>query len=135
MEIINPEIYKKYDIRGLYPEHVNQESITPVINACGQIFTTGKIVVARDGRHGSEELANHAAKLFHSFKKDFTVVNVGLATTPMFYFLVNGLAASGGIMVTASHKPKSYNGLKIVGPCAVMMSGSEIKEFIVSQSN
>ncbi len=58
------------------------------------------------------------------------IVPVGMMTTPMLYFLVNRLKAAGGLMVTASHNPKEYNGLKVVGPKAEMVSGKEVLKWI-----
>ena len=55
-----------------------------------------------------------------------------MATTPMFYFLVNKLNAAGGIMITASHNPKEYNGLKVVGKNAEMVGGEEILKLMTN---
>ena len=60
----------------------------------------------------------------------FIIHEAGIMTTPMLYFLVNKLKADGGIMVTASHNPKEYNGLKIVGKKASMISGKEIEKLL-----
>ena len=65
-------------------------------------------------------------KIIHNSK--FIILKVGLATTPMFYFLVKKLKAGGGIMITASHNPPNYNGLKIVDENALPMSGLAIKK-------
>lgn len=80
-----------------------------------------KIVVAHDARLSSPAL--YKAVLKGIGKR---ALGIGTATTPMFYFLVNKLKATGGIMVTASHNPKEFNGLKVVGKKAVPISGKEI---------
>ena len=59
------------------------------------------------------------------------IIDGGLMTTPMFYFLVNHFNADGGIMITASHNPKEYNGLKIINKNAVPISGKEIQKWII----
>ena len=61
----------------------------------------------------------------------FKIHKIGLATTPAFYFLVNKLKAVGGIMITASHNPKEFNGLKVVGKKAAPISGAEIRQWII----
>jgi phosphomannomutase len=57
---------------------------------------------------------------------------VGLSTTPMFYFLVKKMNAIGGLMITASHNPKNYNGLKIVDKNALPISGIQILKLMKS---
>ena len=54
-------------------------------------------------------------------------------TTPMLYFLVNELRASGGVMVTASHNPKEFNGLKVVKKGARPVSGEEMKKIVMEK--
>ena len=137
-EVIHPQIYKAYDIRGIYPDEVNKHSLAPVVWACAHIFDSGKVVIAHDGRHGSAELATFCAEEIKKQAveqgKSFEVVAVGLATTPMYYFLVNDEGATGGMMITASHNPKEYNGVKVVGKGAETISGEELKRIIQKQS-
>lgn len=131
---MNTSIFKAYDIRGIYPTDVNPAVITVIGKVCARMFEAGRVVVAHDVRYGSSELAQiieasilEEAKLL---RKKIEVISVGSATTPMFYFLVNHFKASGGCMITASHNPKNYNGLKIVGPGASMIQGTMILELI-----
>ncbi|MES2436879.1 MAG: hypothetical protein V4519_02615 [Patescibacteria group bacterium] len=131
---MNRSIFKAYDIRGIYPTDINEGSISQVGRACAHMFNEGEIVVAHDARHGSPEMMKvledsilAEAKVLN---KNITVRAVGLSTTPMFYFLVCHYKASGGAMVTASHNPKEYNGAKVVGPEAVMISGTQVLEAI-----
>lgn len=120
-------IFGAYDIRGIYPDQINENLAEKLIPAFQAVIKPGTIVIAHDGRHGSDMIA---AKLEDAFGKNsnYTVEHVGLSTTPLFYFLVNNMKASGGVMVTASHNPKEYNGFKVVGEHAVLIPGIEIKK-------
>ncbi|MEK7482016.1 MAG: hypothetical protein AAB607_01570 [Patescibacteria group bacterium] len=127
-------IFKAYDIRGKYPIEINEkivyEIISSFISKIKNQRSKIKVVVARDARLSSPALYRAA---INSIKyhppvggSSIKIIKVGLATTPMLYFLVNKLKADFGIMITASHNPKEYNGLKIVGKNAVPISGNEI---------
>ncbi len=120
-------IFGAYDIRGLYPEQVNETLAEQLVPAFKAVIKPGKIVIAHDGRHGSETIAATLEAAFGKME-GYTVEHAGLATTPLFYFLVNDMKASGGIMVTASHNPKEYNGFKVVGPHAIIIPGTDIKK-------
>jgi len=132
--MINKSIFKAYDVRGLYPKDVNVESVDAVISALVHIWEPGKIVIGHDGRHGGTELSEAAAakavEYGKAIGKEFEVIPVGLSTTPMFYFLVNHLQASGGAMITASHNPKEYNGVKAVKANAEQISGTELLKIL-----
>lgn len=139
---MNTKIFKAYDVRGKYPSEINEGAVAEISEALARYFKRGKIVIGHDARLSSPSLYNAVIKAFSvkrlavSDKKITKTLNaipytlypipIGLSTTPMFYFLVNKLGASGGIMITASHNPKEYNGLKVVGPKAEVISGEEI---------
>lgn len=127
---INTKIFKAYDVRGIYPTDVNPESVTEVARALATLLNPGVFVVARDGRYGGEELVQTMEQKIVEFGvvmgKKFEIVSVGLSTTPMFYFLVNHLNATGGAMITASHNPKEYSGVKAVKEKAIPFSGTEL---------
>lgn len=131
---MNKKIFKAYDVRGIYPTDVNVESVSEVARALATLLNSGIIIVARDGRHGGEELTKtleEKLKLFgETLNKKFEIISAGLSTTPMFYFLVNHFKASGGAMVTASHNPKEYSGVKAVKELAVPFSGTELLKII-----
>jgi phosphomannomutase len=124
-------IFKAYDIRGIYPTEINENNASDIGRACAKLLKPGKVIVAHDIRYGSVKLSEAFIK---SFKKAsgrrHKIIFVGLSTTPMFYFLINNLGASGGCMITASHNPKNYNGFKIVGEKAGMISGVAIRDVI-----
>ncbi|MDD5696364.1 MAG: phosphomannomutase/phosphoglucomutase [Candidatus Pacebacteria bacterium] len=112
------DIFKAYDIRGIYPEQINEESAFKM----GQAFVVFlkqktnrdklKIVLARDNRLSSQSLFDELKRGVLSQGGD--VVDIGLATTPLFYFSVAHYGYDGGIIVTASHNPPQYNGFKVV---------------------
>lgn len=131
---MNKSIFKAYDIRGIYPTDINEGIVTTIGKACAHLLGNGEIVVAHDIRHGSPEMmavleASISAEAL-KLGKTVSIRAVGFSTTPMFYFLVNNYNAAGGCMVTASHNPKNYNGVKMVGPKAKMISGTEVLEAV-----
>ena len=134
---MNPSIFKAYDIRGRYPEEINEEVVAKIAREVRGRLGGGKIVVGHDARLSSPALYKSVLQSL-KIKKflpagrqvKFKIEAVGLATTPMLYFLVNKLKAAGGIMITASHNPKEFNGLKIVGKKAIPIGGAEIKKWI-----
>ncbi len=108
------EIFKAYDIRGLSPEQLSPEVARAVGRALADTLpATGKVVVGRDMRTDSEAL--HAALLDGLMGQGRDVIDIGLVTTDMMYFAVGSLKAAGGAMVTASHNPGKYNGIKLCG--------------------
>jgi phosphomannomutase len=137
-KFMDPAIFKAYDIRGKYPSEINEVVVFEISRVLGRFWSDsrkGKIIVACDGRLSSPKLYKAAiAGLEEEIKERARVIRVGLATTPIFYFLVNKLGAVGGIMVTASHNPKEYNGLKVVRFGAEMISGKEILKMMTSSS-
>ncbi len=124
-------IYKAYDIRGIFPTEVNPQSVARIGRQCAHIFGSGKVVISQDGRRGGMELRRAFCEALimegNALGKDFDLVQVDMSTTPMFYFLVNYYKASGGAMLTASHNPPEYNGVKAVKAGAVPISGTEIE--------
>lgn len=113
-------IFRAYDIRGIYPEEINTDVAKRVGNAVVRHLKAKKVVVGEDGRIGSPELRRAIMEGITLAGAD--AVRIGQCTTPMFYFSVNKLKADGGIMITASHNPPQYNGLKIVGQGAIQLS-------------
>ncbi|PRD67804.1 phosphomannomutase/phosphoglucomutase [Malikia spinosa] len=112
--IVNPSIFKAYDIRGIVPSTLDEA----VAEGLGRAFGTlaraeGETVVAvgRDGRLSGPALS--AALIRGLMTAGVEVIDVGRVTTPMLYFAANTLCRSG-IQVTGSHNPKDYNGFKMV---------------------
>jgi len=105
-------IFKAYDIRGKYPDEVDERIADKIGKAFAALFKPRVIVVGSDMRLSSDSLSE---SLINGLKNQgVKVVNVGLVSTPMFYYAVNKLSADAGVMVTASHNPKEYNGFKLV---------------------
>lgn len=128
---MNPTIFKASGIRGIYPSEINDAVATQVGQACAKLFTSGKIIIAHDIRHGSEALSKIIAESITKVSGGtHEIIFVGVSTTPMFYYLVCELGASGGCMITASHNPKNYNGFKIVGEKAHLISGETMSDTI-----
>lgn len=115
---IPEHIFKGYDIRGIYPEELNEENIIPIIKAIYSFVkkrTKDKkftLVVGTDMRVSSPALTQAAISTLVELGVD--VVDVGLVGTPTFYFAVNHYGYPAGIQITASHNPKEWNGIKIV---------------------
>lgn len=134
MAKINPKIFKAYDIRGKYPAEINKQAVSEISKNIGCYFSElaggrqSKIIVAHDARLSSPALYQTVIKSLQPSTSNLKLIKVGLATTPMFYFLVKKNKAVGGIMITASHNPKDYNGLKIVDKNALPISGLEVKK-------
>lgn len=114
-------IFRAYDVRGIYPQEINTDIAKRVGNAVVRYLEahstdfgqTKTIIVGEDGRIGSPELRRAVIEGITSAGTG--VVYIGRCTTPLFYFAVNRLHADGGIMITASHNPAQYNGFKFVG--------------------
>ena len=122
---IKRKIFKAYDIRGVYPTEINEKTVWQIGLALGRYFSAQggkKIAIGYDARLSSRSLYEALKRGLKGLKWH----DAGLITTPTLYFLVNHFNLAGGIVITASHDPKEYNGLKIVGSKAVMISGEEI---------
>ena len=114
---INPSIFKAYDIRGLCPQEINEEAAYAIAHATARFMfrdrdSKHRVVVAMDNRDSSPMLKESVLRGLRD--EGVSIIDAGVATTPMFYFSVNQAKSDGGIMITASHNPAQYNGLKIV---------------------
>ncbi len=118
MNTIDPKIFKAYDIRGIYPEQLNENNIVDIISAIYKFFQTkiGKdqltIVLAYDMRLSGPQL--FAAAKNTLVNAGANVIDAGMLSTPSFYFAASHYGYDCGIQITASHNPKEYNGLKFV---------------------
>jgi len=118
MNDIDPKIFKAYDIRGIYPEQLNETNIIPIIRAIYKFFydSIGKeqptIVLAYDMRLSGPQLFAQAKETL--LEMGANIVDAGQLSTPSFYFTVFHYAYDCGIQITASHNPKEYNGMKFV---------------------
>ncbi|MBW2980584.1 phosphomannomutase/phosphoglucomutase [Candidatus Woesearchaeota archaeon] len=114
-------IFKAYDVRGIYPKEINKELAYKIGRAFVQFLKVKQVVVGRDCRLGGEELYDGLTKGITDEGAD--VINIGFCSSPSMYFAVNFLNAPSGIMITASHNPKEYNGFKFTKEKAIPLSG------------
>lgn len=111
---INPKIFRGFSVRGVVGDDFDAESMHQIGWATGEwFFRKGlkKIVVGHDVRTSSPEL--HELFCAGLAKSGITVLNIGLVPTPVLNFATDHYGADGGVMITASHNPANYNGLKI----------------------
>lgn len=124
---VDRSIFKTYDIRGRYPRELNEAAAEAIGRRIAEaVFPRGRIVVAHDARTSSPVLYRALTKGLLASGGEGRLVRVGFASTPMLYFLVSRLESAGGVMVTASHNPKEWNGFKVVGKGANIISGHEL---------
>ena len=122
------KIFKTYDIRGFSPEELDYETAYLTGRAFVTFLDEGnpEVVVGRDGRETSP-------KLFEKLKEGLVdsgakVFDIGLASTPLLNFAVCRYDHSGAVMVTASHNPPEYNGMKLIKRKGLQVYGKQIKK-------
>lgn len=113
--------FKAYDIRGRVPDELNEALAARIGFAASACLGEGAVVLGRDVRLSSASLQAALASGFRAAGRD--VVDIGLCGTEEVYFQTDHLQAAGGIMVTASHNPMDYNGMKLVREGARPISG------------
>ncbi|MBI1883961.1 MAG: phosphomannomutase/phosphoglucomutase [Chlamydiae bacterium] len=104
-------IFKAYDIRGIYPQEINEEIVYKIGYAISQVIGKGTVAVGRDMRTSSPSLFKQVAEGLTD--GGLNIVDVGLISTPMINFTTAHYDYDGGVMVTASHNSKEYNGVKM----------------------
>jgi phosphomannomutase len=119
--VLDPKVFKAYDVRGIYPEQLDEEGAEAIGRAYVEEFEPRAIAVGRDMRLSSSEMA--AAIVRGASEAGADVADVGMVGTEMVYFAVGELGLDGGVMVTASHNPKEYTGMKIVRRGALPVGG------------
>ncbi len=128
--------FKAYDIRGKVPEELNREIAFKIGKAFVKLLNSKKVVIGYDIRTSSLELSEALSEGLTEAGAD--VINIGLCGTEMIYFATPYFDADGGIMITASHNPPEYNGMKFVKKGSVPMgynSGlNEIEKMILENN-
>ncbi|MEP6910366.1 MAG: phosphomannomutase/phosphoglucomutase [Actinomycetota bacterium] len=119
--MLDPKVFKAYDIRGIYPGELDEEGAYAVGRAYVEQFEPKRIAVGRDTRLSSPSMAK--AVIRGAADAGAEVIDIGLVGTEMVYFAVGDLDLDGGIQVTASHNPKEYTGMKIVRRGALPVGG------------
>ncbi len=117
---MNYKIFKAYDIRGIYPTDLDEEAFYQIALAYAALFKPKKVAVGMDARLSSPSLKEKVIQGFLDSGVD--VMEVGEVTTDMIYFAVGAYDYSGGIIVSASHNPGEYNGMKMVREKAAAIS-------------
>jgi phosphomannomutase len=129
---INDNIFKAYDVRGVYPDEVNEEGARAIGAAFIAYLKAKRVAVGRDMRVSSPSLAD--AFMDGVLSQGADVVDYGMIPTDMLYYAVAADQLEGGVQVTASHNPKQYNGMKMVRQQAFPLSGeagiSDIRDMI-----
>jgi phosphomannomutase len=120
---LDPTIFKSYDVRGIYPSELNDE-VAHRIGRCFATFLAAKrIVIGRDMRPSGVALMQAFAQGATEAGADVT--DIGLVSTDALYFAVGKYGYDGGVMITASHNPAQYNGMKFTRSQAQAISLSD----------
>src|SRR5471032_763276 len=119
--MLDPKAFKAYDVRGIYPSELDETGAYAIGRAYVEQFEPRRIAVGRDVRLSSPTMA--AALIEGALDAGADVLDVGLVGTEMVYFAVGELGLDGGVMVTASHNPGGYTGMKIVRRGALPVGG------------
>jgi phosphomannomutase/phosphoglucomutase len=124
--MLSPSIFREYDIRGLVPKELNIDSIALIAKTFGtHLHSLGlkRIAVGGDVRTHTRELMDAFIAAINS--TGISVIDIGTVTSPLCYFAAFHLTVDGIAMITASHNPKEYNGIKL-GVGKTTMFGAEI---------
>jgi phosphomannomutase len=119
--VLDPKVFKAYDVRGIFPTDVDEEGAYAIGRAYVEHFEPRRIAIGRDMRLSAPAMA--AAAIRGASDAGSEVLDLGLVGTEMVYFAVGELGLDGGIAVTASHNPKEYTGMKIVRRGALPVGG------------
>ena len=132
---MNKNIFREYDIRGVYPIDLNEDVYFEIGNAiatkCNQL-NIESIVIGRDGRLSGKSLMNALENSL--INNGINIENIGIVTSPLLYYAAKKHSSKSGIMVTGSHNPKEYNGIKMIIDDEPV-SGKEIFELIGAPNN
>lgn len=140
---LDPKVFKAYDIRGIYPTEIDEENIVTTTHAIYKFFQTKlqkdsiQVALGHDMRISSPSLFKVVKETL--IRIGAHVVDIGLVSTPTFYFAVSNYNYETGIVITASHNPKEYTGMKFVinTPQGLLKIGKptgmeDIKEMAIS---
>ncbi len=134
MSVIDPAIFKAYDVRGLVPSQLRPEVARRIGRAFVDYLQAKAIAVGRDCRLSSPELASAFVEGARS--QGAEVTDIGVVGTDVLYYHVASQGLDGGAIITASHNPKEWNGLKMVRRGALALSGDagikEIREWLTA---
>lgn len=130
---VNPAIFKAYDIRGIYPTDLNETVASEIAKAYLSVVSPSQMILGRDARTSGPGLHKAVLETILSYGVD--VIDVGLVSSDMFYYAC-ATKKLPGMMITASHNPKEYNGFKMVKEIPYFLTGdneiASMKEMVVS---
>jgi phosphomannomutase len=130
----NSKIFKAYDIRGIYPTDLDEETAYKIGQAYAKFVKPKKVAIGRDVRSHGEQIKKELIRGLNEAGVD--VVDIGIISTDMLYFAVANYGYDGGITVTASHNPKEYNGFKMVREKSIAISSDtglfDIRDLVVN---
>src|SRR3954463_14816295 len=119
---VNPGIFKAYDIRGIYPIDLIEAAAYAIGRAFVTFLQADQVLVGRDMRLSGPQIFDAVTRGIMDQGAD--VVNIGMVSTDQYYFACSKLKLPG-MMVTASHNPKEYNGFKMVREMPYLLSGDQ----------
>jgi phosphomannomutase len=117
---INTALFKSYDVRGIYPSQINEDVAYQIGRCFVPLLNAKRVVAGRDMRPSGERLFEAFATGASEAGADVT--DIGLVSTDALYFAVGEYGFDGGVMITASHNPAQYNGMKFTGSEAQAIS-------------
>ncbi len=130
---VSSAIFKAYDVRGVYPDELDEATAELIGRAFVAYLHGGRLAVGRDMRLSSNGLSD--AFIEGARNQGADIVDYGLVSTDMLYYAVSSNKYDGGAVITASHNPKQYNGIKLVGRQASALSSdkgiSDIRDMII----
>lgn len=132
---VDPSIFKAYDIRGIYEENLFDDTAEAIGKAFAKVIQPNTVIIGRDGRVSSPVLSK---KLINALREvGVHIIDIGMVSTDMYYFAC-ATKKLPGIMVTASHNPKEYNGFKMVKQIPQLLTGddgiNEIRDLILADN-
>ena len=119
--MLDSKVFKAYDVRGIYPDELDEDGAYAIGRAYAEQFSPKRLAVGRDMRISAPTMAE--AVMAGLAEGGAEVLDLGMVGTEMVYFAVGSLGLDGGIVVTASHNPKQYTGMKIVRAGALPVGG------------
>ncbi|HZT93127.1 MAG TPA: phosphomannomutase/phosphoglucomutase [Gaiellaceae bacterium] len=135
--MLDPKVFKAYDVRGIYPDELDEAGAEAIGRAYVEQFEPRRIAVGRDMRLSSPSMQD--AVMRGAAAAGCDVLDIGLVGTEMLYFAVGSLGLEGGVMVTASHNPKEYTGMKLVRRGALPVGGEsgllDVRDRAVSEAD
>lgn len=121
---INPDIFRRYDIRGVVPDDFDESGMGLIGRAFAKVVTPNEVIVGMDVRSTGPSLKKSLIEGLT--KSGVSVIDIGVVSTDAFYFAA-GTKKIPGLMVTASHNPPEYNGVKMVKDLPELVTSEEIK--------